>query len=79
MKCPQILEARERPVEHHLLGDIGKTRARRGGINRGVDPADERLACGRLDKVQKEIDGRRLAGAVGAKQAKHLARRHDQI
>jgi hypothetical protein len=69
----QVLETGEIPVEHHRLGDVGQVLLGLEGMLRHVDAVDACRAGRWLHEVEEEIDGRRLARAVGAEEAEDVS------
>ena len=61
------------PVDDGVLEDDAACAARRERLGRDVEPGEPRAAAGRDDRGREHPDRRRLAGAVRADEAEHLA------
>ena len=70
----QILARREAVIHGGILEDEPETTANRRWRRDHVVPGDARRALGRLEQRAENLDGRRLAGAVGTEKSKDLAR-----
>jgi len=69
----QVLADRERPVEVRALRHHGQLRPCPHRVAGDVDPADPGNAASELDARREHADRRRLARAVRAEEAEHLA------
>ena len=74
-----VLAAGQHRVERHVLQRDADRGAHLGSLLRDVVARDGRPARGRRQQRREHLDGRRLAGAVGAEEAVDLARRHVQV
>jgi hypothetical protein len=65
----EVLESTQIPIEHHLLGDVGDVLLGFERMLDDVETVDRGAALGRLNEVQKQVDGGRLPSAIRSKQA----------
>ena len=72
----QVLARREAHVQGHLLGDQAHLGLDLVGVGLEVQAIHGDLAAAGLEQPGEHRNRRRLAGAVGAQQAKHLAPRY---
>ena len=68
-----VLGAGQERVERGLLQRGADQRAHRGALALNVVPGHARAARGGRQQRGEHVHGRRLAGAVGAQEAEHLA------
>ena len=67
------LAAGQAVVEGELAGDVADPAVDRDRVHGRLDAEHERAAARRPDEVEQRPDGGRLAGAVRAEEAEHLA------
>ncbi len=70
----KILNPREAAIEHYLLRNVGQILLRLYGMLCDVKPIDPRHTRGGVYEIEKQIDGGRLPGPVGAEQTVDIAR-----
>jgi hypothetical protein len=75
----EILQPRQVAIEHDLFGDVGEVAFGFQRLRGDVESLDFGRARRRLDEVEKQVDGRGLARAVGAEQTEDLARLDLQV
>ena len=75
----QVLQRRQVPVQHHLLGNVGEQFLGLQGFPGHVQAAHGSGSAVGLDKVEEEADGGGLARAVGAEQAVDVAALHGHV
>src|SRR5674476_1296528 len=73
------LAAGEAVVERELAGDVADAAVDGDRVGRRFDAEDTRATRGRPDQVEEGADRGRLAGAVRAKEAEHLALRDGEV
>ena len=62
-------------IERHLTREIADAAACLESLTLTVEAENRRAAAGRPHEIEQHADGGRLAGAVGAEEAEHLALR----
>jgi hypothetical protein len=69
----QVLARGETVIHGGILEDEPKTSPNRRWCRDHVVPGDARRTLGRLEERTENLDGRRLAGAVGTEKSEDLA------